>query len=78
MTERLTIHVEDGTRDRLLALADGHERKLGAVVSELARQAEALQALKESFLFSLVDVLTRIDRLERAVGIVTEDEDSED
>lgn len=78
MTERLTIHVEDGTRDRLLALADGHERKLGAVVSELARQAEALQALKESFLFSLVDVLTRIDRLERSVGIVTEDEDSED
>ena len=48
MTERLTIHVEDGTRDRLLKLADGHERKLGAVVSELAKQAEALQALKEA------------------------------
>lgn len=75
MTERLTIHVEDGTRDRLLALADGHERKLGAVVSELARQAEALQALKESFLFSLVDVLTRIDALEAAVFGVSEDED---
>lgn len=78
MTERLTIHVEDGTRDRLLKLADGHERKLGAVVSELAKQAEALQALKEAFFFSLIDVLTRIDALERAVGIVTEDEDSED
>jgi len=73
--ERLTIHVTPGTRDRLLKLA-GSERKLGAVVSELARQAESLQALKESFFFSLIDVLTRIDRLERAVGIVTEDEDA--
>lgn len=79
MTERLTIHVEDGTRDRLLALADGHERKLGAVVSVLAKQAEALQAVKQTFLLSLVDVLTRIDRLETAVfGVTDEDADSTD
>ncbi len=77
MTERLTIHCEDGTRDRLIALAGGSERKIGAVVSELAKQAEALQALKQAWAFSLVDVLTRIDRLETAVFGVT-DEDGED
>lgn len=74
MTERLTIHVEDGTRDRLLALA-GSERKIGATVSELAKQAEALQALKTSYLQTVIDVLTRIDALEAAVFGVSEDED---
>lgn len=76
MTERLNLAVETGTKERLLALADGHERKLGAVVSGLVKQAEALQALKTSYLLTLVDVLTRIDALEAAVfGARDTDED---
>ena len=76
MTERLNLAVEDGTKARLLALADGRERKLGSTVSELAKQAEALQALKTSYLLTLVDVLTRLDALEAAVfGARDTDED---
>jgi len=74
MGERLNLAVEDGTKERLLALA-GSERKLGSTVSGLVKQAEALQALKTSYLLTLVDVLTRIDALETAVFGVSEDED---
>lgn len=74
MGERLSLAVEDGTKARLLKLADGHERKLGAVVSELARQAEALQTLKTSYLQTLLDVLTRLDALENTVFGVTDED----
>lgn len=67
MTERLTIHVEDGTRDRLLALADGHERKIGAVVSELAQEAHERQKIQKTLAQAVLDVLQRVERLEAAV-----------
>ncbi len=66
MTERLTIHCEDGTRDRLIALAGG-ERKIGAVVSQLAHEAYEQQQIQQTLAQAVWDLLQRVQRLEAAV-----------
>lgn len=67
MTERLTIHCEDGTRDRLIALAGGSERKIGAVVSQLAHEAYEKQQIQQTLAQAVWDLLQRVQRLEAAV-----------
>lgn len=66
MTERLTLSVEDGTRDKLIALAGG-ERKIGVVVSELAAEAYERQKIQKTLAQAVLDVLQRVERLEAAV-----------
>jgi len=64
MSERLNTMVPDGTKDKMLKLAEG-ERKLGELIGRLVDEEYMRQTV------NLVKLAERVDALERAVAILT-------